>query len=288
MATMQRWDTVAIIGVGLIGGSIGLALRRRKLAKHVIGIGRRRASLAKALACGCVTETTTSIPRGVARADLIVVCTPVELIPGHVAEAGAHMPEGSLITDAGSTKADLVIRAETSLADRFPTHLPFVGSHPIAGSERSGPEAATADLLEGRVVVVTESEVSDHDVVDTIEEFWQSLGAQVVRMSPEDHDAALARTSHLPHLIASALAAVTPEDHLPLTGSGWQDTTRIAGGDVELWRQIFLANRSLSLKALDDFETVLKRFRAALQTNDGTQLAALLAEGKRRRDAVGS
>ena len=285
---MQRWDTVAIIGVGLIGGSIGLALRKRKLAKNVVGIGRRKTSLAAAKKLGCVTKTTTSIARGVARAGLVVVCTPVELIPRHVAEAGAHMPDGSLITDAGSTKADLVIRAETSLADRFPIHLPFVGSHPIAGSERTGPEAATADLLEGRVVVVTESEISDHDVVDTIEEFWQSLGAQVVRMTPEDHDAALARTSHLPHLLASALAMATPEDHLPLTGSGWQDTTRIASGDIELWRQIFLANRSQSLKALDDFETVLKRFRAALESKDGTQLAALLAEGKRRRDAVGS
>ena len=285
---MRRWDTVAIIGVGLIGGSIGLALRKKKLARRVIGIGRRKASLAKALAHRCVTETTTSIARGVARADLIVVCTPVELIPQHVAEAGTHMPEGSIITDAGSTKAVLVARAETALADRFPRHLPFVGSHPIAGSERNGPEAATAELFEDRVTVVTESEVSDHDVVDTIEEFWQSLGARVVRMSPEEHDAALARTSHLPHLIASALAAATPEDQLPLTGSGWQDTTRIAAGDVELWRQIFLANRPDTLKALDDFERVLTGFRAALESNDSAQLAALLAEGKRRRDAVGS
>jgi prephenate dehydrogenase len=288
MSTMQRWDTVAIVGVGLIGGSIGLALRKRKLARRVIGIGRRRGSLAKALACRCVTETTTSIARGVASAQLIVVCTPVELIPQHVAEAAAHMPAGSLITDAGSTKAMLVQQVETALADRFPIHSPFVGSHPIAGSERNGPEAGTADLLVDRVVVVTETEATDHHAADRIEEFWESLGARVVRISPAEHDAALARTSHLPHLLASALAAATPEDQLPLTGSGWQDTTRIAAGDVELWRQIFLANRSPSLKALDDFEKVLKRFRLALESGDGTQLAALLAEGKRRRDAVGS
>jgi prephenate dehydrogenase len=285
---MRTWDTVAIVGVGLIGGSIGLALRERKLAQRVIGIGRRKASLQRALACGCVSETTTSIGEGVRAADLVVVCSPIETIARHVAEAGQHMPEGSIITDAGSTKAELVMRGEVALAERFPRRMPFVGSHPIAGSERTGPEAARADLFDGRVVVVTESEISDHDVVDTVEEFWQSLGARVVRMSPADHDAALARTSHLPHLVAAALAAATPSELLELTGTGWHDSTRIAAGDVDLWRQILLANASPTLKALTDFETVLARFRAALAAADGAQLAALLEEGKRRRDALGN
>jgi len=285
---MPRYQTVAIVGVGLIGGSIGLALRKRKLARAVVGIGRRRRSLAAALQLGCVTETTTSIARGVKQADLTIVCTPVELIAAQVAEVGRHCPDGSLITDAGSTKRDLVERAEVALADRFVRRMPFVGSHPIAGSEKTGPEASRADLFEGRVVVVTESEVSDHDVVATIEEFWQSLGATVVRMSPADHDAALARTSHLPHLVASALAVATPAEVLPLTAGGWQDTTRIAASDPDLWRQIFLANPAHTLKALADFETVLKSLRAAVEQADADRLTALLAEGKRRRDAVGS
>jgi prephenate dehydrogenase len=285
---MRTWDTVAIIGVGLIGGSIGLALRERKLARRIIGIGRRKSSLDSALARGCVTEITTSIARGVKQAELVVVCTPVESIAEHVAEAARHLPEGSIITDAGSTKAEIVSKAEVALADRSPTHMPFVGSHPLAGSEKNGPQAAAADLLVDRVVVVTKSEVSDHDVVDTVEEFWQSLGARVVRMSPAEHDAALARTSHLPHLLASALAAATPEELLPLTATGWQDTTRIAAGDAELWRQILLTNRGPTLMALADFETVLSRFRAALEAADGSLLAELLAEGKRRRDALGS
>src|SRR5262245_625777 len=189
-AATQRWDTVAIVGVGLIGGSIGLALRERRLASRVVGIGRRPASLALAKRLGCVTETTTSIARGVKQADLVVVCTPVELISRHVAEAGAHCPPGSLITDAGSTKRGLVEKAEAALNGRSP--MPFVGSHPIAGSEKTGPEAARADLFVDRVSVVTESAASDAGAVDAIEEFWQSLGAQVVRMTPEDHDAALA------------------------------------------------------------------------------------------------
>jgi prephenate dehydrogenase len=285
---MRTWDTVAIIGVGLIGGSIGLALAKRKLARRIVGIGRTKASLDSALARGCITEAATSIADGVRQADLIVVCTPVGQIAQHVAEAGQHMPEGSVITDAGSTKAELVVKAEAALADRFSRQMPFVGSHPLAGSEKNGPEASSADLLEGRVVVVTETDVSHHDVVDTIDEFWQSLGARVVRMSPGDHDAAMASTSHLPHLLASALAVATPHDFLPLTATGWQDTTRIASGDVELWQQIFQSNRSRALKALADFETVLAQFHAALEAGDEVQLAKLLAEGKRRRDAVGS
>jgi prephenate dehydrogenase len=288
ISIMQRWDTVAIIGVGLIGGSIGLALAERKLARRIIGIGRRRSSLVKALARGCVSEITTSIARGVKQVRLTVICTPVELIAEHVAEVGRHCPEGSLITDAGSTKAEWIEKAETSLAMRFNGRLPFVGSHPIAGSEKTGPAAARADLFEGRTVVVTETDVTDHRAVDRIEAFWQSLGARVVRMSPQAHDATLARTSHLPHLVASALAAATPESHLPLTGTGWQDTTRVAAGNVDLWRQIFLTNNASTLKALDDFETVLARYRAALESADGAILAELLAEGKRRRDAVGS
>lgn len=273
-------NTVAIVGVGLIGGSIGLALRGRQLAERVIGIGRRKSSLDQALAAGCVTEVTTSLAEGVRSAELTVVCTPVESIAQHVAEIAQACPPGCLITDAGSTKGQIVANV--------PAAARFVGSHPIAGGEKTGPEAARADLFEGRVAVVTPIAASNLAAVTAIESFWQSLGARVVRMSPDEHDAALALTSHLPHLVASALAAATPESVLPLTGTGWQDTTRVAAGDVELWRQIFLANRSHTLKALDDFGTVLEQFRAALQSGDGTLLAALLAEGKRRRDALGS
>jgi prephenate dehydrogenase len=276
----KSWNSVAIVGVGLIGGSIGLALRERKLADQIIGIGRRTNSLEKACALGCVTEITTNLAEGVLEAQLAVVCTPVERIALHVAEIAAHCPPDCLITDAGSTKGQIVASV--------PAKARFVGSHPIAGSEKSGPEAACADLFNDRVVVVTPTAYSDPAAVSAIESFWQSLGARIVRMTPDEHDAALALTSHLPHLVASALAMTTPESVLPLTGPGWQDTTRVASGDAELWRQIFLANQVHTLKALDDFATVLERFRAALKSGDGTLLAALLAEGKRRRDALGS
>jgi prephenate dehydrogenase len=285
---MQGFDTVAIVGVGLLGGSIGLALRKRKLAKHVVGIGRRRSSLAKALAHKCVTSTTTSMPRGVADAELIVVCTPVECIVSHAAEAARHCPAGALITDVGSTKGGIVAAAEAALSE-LDSRGSFVGSHPLAGSEKTGAEAARADLFVDRVVIVTPSpRTSPTAAAKTIEAFWRSLGARTRTMSPDEHDAALACTSHIPHLVASALAAATPEELLPLTATGWQDTTRVAAGDAELWRQIFLSNEAHTLKALADFETVLSRFRAALESKDGALLLELLAEGKRRRDAVGS
>lgn len=285
---MRRWDKVAIVGVGLIGGSIGLALRRRNLAGEVVGIGRRTASLEVALGTGCITSATTELASGVARADLVIVCTPVHRVAELVVQAAHRVPPQCLLTDVGSTKESIVREVEAALGAAGDRQLRFVGSHPLAGSERTGPEAASAELFEGRVVVLTPTQRSASAVIEEMTQFWQSLGARVVRMSPAAHDEALARTSHLPHLIASALAVATPAELLPLTAGGWLDATRIAAGDVELWREIFLANRGCTLNALAEFERVLTEFRQALEAADPDRLAALLAEGKRRRDAVGN
>jgi len=285
---MQRLRNVAIIGVGLIGASIGLGLRQRRLAGRVVGIGRNPDSLAKARRLGCVHEIALSVAEGVAAADLVVVCTPVEQIPALVAEAAQHAPAGAVFTDAGSTKATVVTQTEALLHNRYDGLLPFIGSHPIAGSEKSGAEAARGDLFERRTVVITPTASTDDDVTQAVETFWRSLKGRVVRMSPARHDEVLARTSHLPHLVASALAAATPADMLPLTAGGWSDTTRVAAGDVEMWRQILLANSVQTLKALEDFERVLARMRRAVEEGNGPLLAQILAEGKARRDALGS
>src|SRR5262249_46684672 len=165
----QHWDTVAIIGVGLIGGSIGLAVRERKLARRVVGIGRRASSLQSAMAHGCVTETATTIADGVKDASLIVVCTPVDAIAEHVVEASEHCNGECILTDAGSTKGLIVSKIEAALKARFGNRLPFVGSHPLAGSEKNGPQAAAADLFVDRIVVVTETESSSTNAVDAIE-----------------------------------------------------------------------------------------------------------------------
>jgi prephenate dehydrogenase len=278
------WNTVAIVGVGLIGGSIGLALRERKLARRVVGIGHRAASLRKAKQLGTVGETTLRVEHGVADADLVVVATPIEQIVDRVREAAAASRQGTLITDAGSTKATIVASLDGQLSDG----VRFVGSHPLAGSEKSGPAAATADLFVGRVVVVTPCRTTPAGAAEEAADFWSALGATVFMMSPEQHDAALASTSHLPHLIASLLAGVTPRENLPLTATGWQDTTRIAAGDADLWTQILLDNRRNVLNSFARFEKTMQAARRALERGDAKTLHRLLSEAKAVRDAVGS
>ncbi len=280
---MRQWDSVAIVGVGLIGASIGLALRKRGLAQRIIGIGRNAQRLQEARDGGAVTEFSTDMARGAAEAQLIVVCTPVGHIVSHVRQAAASAP-GALLTDAGSTKSQICreLAATPELAARF------VGSHPMAGSEKSGARHGRADLFVDRVTVVTPGQDRSTDLTSQIEDFWRSLGSLVVRMTPEAHDAAVAAVSHTPHVVASVLAAATPEQLLSLAGSGWGDTTRVAAGDVELWLQILLQNRQPVLKALDEFSATLAQFRAALDAEDRQQIAHLLELGKLRRDAFGN
>lgn len=281
---MQRWKNVAIIGVGLIGGSIGLALHERGLADNVMGIGRRQVNLKKAKQLGAISQSSLKIETGVADADVVIACTPVAEIANHILQAAAAAPAHALLTDGGSTKAGIVAQAEAEL----PREKHFVGSHPLAGSEKSGVEFARADLFEGRVVIVTPTKKTRADDTQAIADFWSGLGASVMTMSPEAHDQALASTSHLPHLIAAALAAKTSVTDLPLTAGGWRDVTRIAAGDPELWTQILLQNREDVLKALTGFEKTVAAFRAALERGDHRKLCQLLTEGKQVRDAVGN
>jgi len=281
---MPHWNTLAIIGPGLIGGSIGLALHKRGLASHIVGVGRRKESLAKALDLGVATSISTSIAEAVKNADVVVACTPVNQIAGHMLQAAAAAPDCALLTDAGSTKASIVAKVEASL----PKGKRFVGSHPLAGREKNGVDFARADLFEGRVVVVTPTVKTDPADVQAVSEFWQSLGATVISMSPDAHDRALATTSHLPHLVASATAQITPVADLQLTAGGWRDLTRIASGEPDLWSQILLDNRASILKSLAGFEKTMAEFRAALEEADAVKLRQLLMEGKLRRDALGN
>ena len=281
---MRRFGTVAVVGVGLIGGSIGMALRRRGLADRVIGVGRRQPSLRTARRVGAVTNTTVEMAKGVAEAELIVVCTPVGRIVEDVLRAAQSCPEGTLITDAGSTKRAIVEALDAGL----PRGCRFLGSHPLAGSEKTGAIHAKADLFEGRVAVLTPTKNTRAEDFDTLESFWSSLGSVVVQMPPDEHDRALALTSHLPHLAAAALAAILPERYFRLTGAGALDTTRIAAGEPELWGQIFSQNREHVLAAVAQYERQLAALRTAIQQDDQATLQELLTLAKKNRDALGS
>lgn len=285
---MTTLRCVTIVGVGLIGGSIGLALRQRNPNVRVVGFGSRPETLAEARRIGAITEIATA-PQAAAGSNLIVVCAPVDHIVDQVTRLAAVSRAGTLLTDAGSTKRDIVDSlANSAKLQHWPTDVEFIGSHPIAGNEKKGPQYARADLFQGRIVVVTPTPLSNRANLGRLEEFWQSLGAKVVHMSATEHDQAFAVTSHLPHLLAAAIAGTTPERYVTLTAGGWQDTTRIAGGDPALWRQILLSNRDNVLAALTQFSSALEAWRTALESQDATELERLLTEAKHIRDAVGS
>ncbi|MBN2474603.1 MAG: prephenate dehydrogenase [Pirellulales bacterium] len=281
---MNRLENVAIVGVGLIGGSIGLALRQRGLAEKVTGIGRRQVSLRIARRVGAVTNTSIDLAKGVAGADLVVVCTPVGRIVEDVRRAAEYCPKGTLITDTGSTKRTIVEALDTGL----PRKCRFLGGHPLAGGERGGPVNAQPELFNGHVAVITPTMNTRAEDFDLLEEFWMSLGSMVVQMPAAEHDRALAMTSHLPHVAATALAAIIPEQLFRLTGTGFWDTTRLACGDPSLWMQILELNRDHVLSALEEYGGTLAALHAAIRDGNQAELERILTTAKKNRDALGS
>ena len=278
------WSTVAIVGVGLIGGSIGRALLARRLCQRVIGIGRSEASLAEAKQRELISDASCDLD-AVSEADLVVIATPVGSIPGLLEEVDARVAEGTLITDAGSTKQSIVSGWQRKRARRRGR---FVGSHPLAGSHLRGPTAADGELLDSRVVVVTPATTTPDDDVEQIGTFWASLGSTVFVMPPRDHDRILATTSHAPHMLAASLAAVTPDDFRRFTAGGWRDTTRVAGGDAELWADILLDNATQVTRAVERINGFTQRMLDALAAGDRRRLVKLLTTAKDKRNALGS
>jgi len=283
--TGMKHSRLAIIGVGLIGGSVGLAAKRRGPATHVVGVGRDERNLARALQLGAIDAHTNSIAEAVADSDFIVVCTPVDRVAIDVLEAACHAPTSALITDVGSTKGNILAALRGKLGKNRPR---FIGSHPLAGSEKRGAAHANAELFDGKLVIVTPESDTDPEATAFIELFWATLGARTLRMTAQSHDEALAITSHLPHAVASAMAGITPEGWLMLTAGGFRDTTRVAGGDAELWAAIFRANRTAMLAGLAQFQQRWTQLGALLTADDQTGLVQWLQDGKRIRDALGS
>src|SRR5437867_991464 len=278
----MRIQTLTIVGVGLIGGSIGLGAKQRGLAERVLGVGRRQASLQQALDRGALDEGFLDLREAVRQADVAVFCTPVDFLAEQILVAAPECKPGTLLTDAGSTKAALV----RTLDGRMPAGVSFVGSHPLAGSEKRGPEHADANLFDGRLTVITPTAGTNGAALDRVSAFWRSLGSEVLVMDAEEHDRALALTSHVPHLAAAALAAFLTHELIPLTASGFRDTTRIASGDPALWTGISLQNRQAVLAGLDRLGVNLDHFRRALESSDRVALGRLLAQSKSMRDAI--
>lgn len=278
------FDQITIVGVGLIGGSVGLAVKARGVAGRVVGVDRDSLGLERAKARGAVDSFSTTLAEGVHGSELVVACTPVDRIAEVIREASGCCPPGTIFTDGGSTKGNIV----AAMGGALPRGVVYVPAHPLAGAEKNGVDHARADLFDGRVTIITPTEHTTDEAVSRVATFWKALGCRLHVMPPAEHDATLATTSHLPHVVAAALAGMTPTEWLRLSAGGFRDTTRIAGGNPDLWAAIFRANRAEVLAAVDRFTERLEQFRQLLEAGDGAGLVRWLTEAKQVRDALGS
>jgi len=278
---------LTVAGVGLVGGSLAGAVRAARLAGEVVGFGRSLTNLRVAHERGLVDRVTQDPAEAVADTEMIVLAAPVGACTALAERFRAHARVGTILTDVGSVKAGLVKGLETGWAGVGPV----VGGHPIAGSESAGASAARIDLFRGRRCILTPTRTTDATALGRVRTLWEGIGARVEEMSPTVHDDILARISHLPHLVACALAAAVDRTEvgghvvLDYAGSGFRDTTRIAASSAELWRDIALANAPAVVAALAEFRRALDRFERAIVTRDAAALEAALtaAQAVRRR-----
>lgn len=275
---------LAVVGVGLIGGSFAAALRQAGQVGKVLGVGRNAQSLERAVALGLIDEAV-SAETAAAQADLIMLATPVGGLTNVLSQMRPHLLPGAVLTDGGSTKAEVVEAARDALGDRIGQ---FVPGHPIAGAERTGPEAADAGLYRGRTVILTPVPENGAAALAVVRRAWQACGADVIDMDAAAHDRVLASVSHLPHLLSSVYmeqvaTAADAATRLELAGSGFRDFTRIAAGSPEMWRDIFLSNRDAMLAELAGVRGVLDRAERAIADGDGEALLTLLDTAARAR-----
>ena len=277
-------EAIAIVGVGLLGGSLGAAIKSNRLARHVVGIGRNPERLQAAQAAGQIDSWSTDAADVVGQTDLIIFCTPVDRIADGIRGIASACGPETLITDVGSIKTAICDELSTGL----PSSVAFIGSHPLAGSEKQGFENARANLFDGSVCVVTPDVGADPIQVGRLIAFWTALGANVVEMSAADHDRLLAQTSHVPHVVAAALASQLSDSNRHLAATGFRDTTRIAAGDPNLWVEILLGNAANVRDSVDELAEQLTQFRQAIANRDSAALKKLLQVAKTNRDALGS
>jgi len=280
-------ERLVVIGVGLIGGSFALALKQAGLVARVAGLGRDPQAMARALELGIVDEVCTSVEEAMRGADMVLVAAPVAQTGPILASLLPYLEPQTIVTDAGSTKCDVVANARAALGMRI---AQFVPGHPIAGSESNGPDAAQAGLYRGKKAVLTPLPENDPAAVEQVASAWRACGAIIHTLPPEDHDRVFAAVSHLPHLLAYALVddiAAKPHANLlfQYAASGFRDFTRIAGSSPEMWRDISLANRDALLTELDAYLAQLTTLRARLAAADGPALETVYANAQRARRA---
>ena len=282
----MQFRKITIIGVGLLGGSIGLAARKRRVAREIAGFVRRKKSIADCEKFGASDFATTDLLAAVSNSDLIILCTPLAQMLPLAKQFLPALKRGAIVTDVGSVKSG-VVRELESLVQKSGAH--FVGGHPMAGAEKTGVTAARKDLFQNAACVLTPTKKSNAAAVRKLEQFWKSLGARVLKLPPEQHDLFASRTSHLPHVAAATLANLVlnptnPKLQSQLCANGFRDTTRIASGSPEMWRDITLSNRKNLACALDAFISELQKFQHGLKKSDAKAISNFFEMAKSRRD----
>jgi len=286
MAGKLKIGKLVVIGVGLIGASFALALKRARAVQHVVGVGRTRANLAAARRLRVIDESQSDPGRAVHDADLVLIATPVGQMGAVMTAIAPQLSPRAVVTDGGSTKRDVIAGARRFLGGRYRR---FVPGHPIAGTERSGAGAGFAELYRERCVVLTPQAETDPDAVRLVKRAWMTCGARVVTLDAEEHDRMLAAVSHLPHVVAYALVNALAHRRdaarvLRFSAGGLRDTVRIAGSSPEMWADICVANRDALLAVLDDYEDALEETRSAIEQGDAEALRRLFAQARAARE----
>lgn len=282
----MNFEQITLVGVGLLGGSLGLAVKRRGLARRVVGLVRRAESIDECRSLGVVDNAFLDAPAAVKGSDLIVHCAPISQMRALTDAFLPGLEPGAIVTDVGSEKSSVVRELESPIAHAGGR---FVGSHPMAGGELTGVGNANADLFENATVVITPTLNSDPVAVEKLTEFWEALGAKILKTAPESHDILVARSSHLPHIAAAALASTVlapdqPSELGDVCGPGFRDATRIASGSPAMWRDIAIENRENITRSLDELIRQLKSIKGSLGANDVAAVEAFFETAKERRD----
>lgn len=273
---------ITIIGVGLIGGSIGLAAKKKRLAKEVVGVARREVSRRKALRFKAVDSATLNLAEAVKDADLVIIASPVGKIVSLARACVKFMKKGAILSDVGSSKRRIVNSIEKF--SRKKTN--FIGAHPMAGSDKSGVENASADIFKNATVVLTKTRLTDARSLSRLNRFWKSMGSRVLVLSPEKHDIHASLASYLPHAVSYALSLSQDINSVRLAAGSLKDTTRVASSEPELWKDIFLLSRGPALRAIASFSKNLEKLKNAIKKHDEKTLLKLLSRARKVSDGI--
>jgi prephenate dehydrogenase len=273
-----KFNKVAIVGTGLIGGSLGLALKKKRIAKRIVGFARHNRTLSLAKKIGAIDIGSRDL-KTAQDADLIVLATPVSAIISTAKQLSRIVKKDVIVTDVGSTKKEIVFKLEKIFTN-------YIGSHPLAGSQKSGVEHSCRDIFKDTICLLTPTAKTKKQTLRIITRLWKELGTRVVLISPREHDKIIAFVSHLPHLLAFALMDLIPRNYLRFAASGLKDTTRIAASGAHLWQDIFITNRDEILYSLRRFNRLLKNFEKLLLKKDLNRLRNLMVRAKEKRDSL--